>query len=322
MPLADRSPLIQIRPFLNSDPPALVAIWNAQPESKCLARQLTTPTFEHFVLAKPYFDREGILVAVHDGRPVGFVHAGFAPNDSHSSIDKNVGTICLLNILPDFDSVELGTQLLQAAETYLSSRGVSQILGGPVSPLTSFYHGLSSIGEAAGVLDDDRSTQELFRAAGYEESDRHVVLRRDLTAFRPGFDRKQRVLQRNFDVFVDLETDLSDWWELCRYGPLPRCAFEAIDRSSNTKVARVNWWDQAFSGAALQSSVAFSNIEVPETIRRTGIGTLLMNEAMKQLKKSGAFFATAQVRAGNEGAQAFFNSLGFTELTRGTTFRK
>jgi len=322
LPLADRPHLIQIRPFLNSDPPALVAIWNAQPAAKRLARKMNVPTFEHFVLAKPYFDREGVLIAVHDGRAIGVVHAGFGPNESHIAVDTSTGVICLLNILPDYDTAELRAQLLQAAEAYLSSRGVSQIIGGPVSPFTSFYHGLSSIGESAGVLDEDQPTQEAFRAAGYGESMRNIVLQRDLTAFRPAFDRKQRAIQHNFDVVVDLDADLSDWWELCRYGPLPRCAFDAIERVSREKVARTIWWDQAFTGAALQSSVSFSNVEVPESRRRTGIGTLLMNEAMKQLKSSGAFYATAQVPETNGIALSFFGSLGFTEVTRGTTFSK
>lgn len=298
-----------------------MAIWNAQPEAKRLARQLRVPTFEHFVLAKPYFDREGLLLAVDNGRAIGFVHAGFGPSDSHS-VDRNVGVICAFNILPDHDSVELRGKMLSEVEQYLYSRGVTQIFGGAVSPMNSFYHGLSSIGEAAGVLDEDQSTQELFRSAGYVERHRNVVLRRDLTAFRPGFDRKQRALQREIDVCVDLETDLSDWWELCRYGPLPRCGFDAVERESRTKVARVYWWDQAFTGASLQSSVSFNNVEVSETLRRSGIGTLLMNEAMKQLKSSGAFYATAQVPETDEVALAFFSSLGFTEETRGTTFCK
>lgn len=314
--------MIQIRPFLNSDPPGIIAVWNAQHEAKHLARQMKVSTLEHFVLAKPYFDREGMLLAVDDGRTVGFVHAGFGPNPAHSEIDQAMGIICTVQVKPEFESPELHSQLLQAAESYLKSRGAQRILGGPVSPYACFYHGLSAMGESAGVLDEDRALQAAYRAAGYTEFTRNMVLHRDLTAFRPPFDRKQRTLQRNYEVTVDLETDLSDWWELCRYGPLPRCGFLAVDRTSRATVGRVIWWDQAFTGAALQSTVSFTRLEVPEEIRRLGLGTLLMNEAMKQLKSSGAFYASAQVDETNQIAIAFFQSLGFKEITRGTTFIK
>lgn len=279
-------------------------------------------TLEYFVLAKPYFEREGILVATDNGNVVGFVHAGFGPNHDNTDVDVTNGVICTVQTKPEYSTPEVYGQLIQAAEAFLMSRGVHRIMGGPVSPFTCFYHGLSSVGEACGVLCEDRHLQDAFRHAGYGELAQNIVMHRDLTAFRPPFDRKQRALQRTFEVIVDLETDLTNWWELCRYGPLPRCGFRVIDRESRAVAAEMTWWDQAFTGAALQSTVSFAGIAVPTELRRQGLGTLLMNEAMKQLKSSGAFFASAQVSATNEVGMAFFESLGFKEFTRGSTFGK
>lgn len=314
--------MIQIRPFLNSDPPHIVSVWNAQPAAKHLARQMKVATFEHFVLAKPYFDREGILVAEEEGTVIGFIHAGFGPSQDNSDVDTTTGVICTVQAVPDRSTAEIYGQLLRAAETYVAARGAQRIVGGPVSPLVCFYHGLSSVGESPGVHAEDQLLQDTYRAAGYVEASRNLVLHRDLTAFRPPFDRQQRALQRTYEVIVELDTDLSNWWELCRYGPLPRCGFRVIDRTTRAAVAELTWWDQAFTGAALQSTVSFTGVEVPPELRRQGIGTLLLNEAMKQLKSSGAFFASTKIDQTDEVGLSFFQSLGFREIAHGTTFRK
>ena len=42
---------------------------------------------EAAVFSKPYFDRQGVIVAVDEGRVVGFAHAGFGPTADRSAID-------------------------------------------------------------------------------------------------------------------------------------------------------------------------------------------------------------------------------------------
>ena len=311
-----------VRPFLNSDPPALMAIWNAQPDQKHVARQLNLATLECFVLAKPYFDRQGLLIATEGDRVVGFAHAGFGPNGDRTDIDRQTGVICAVQILPDWNLVESNRQLIRAAEQYLFERGVQRILGGPVSPYECFYHGLASTGEAVGVPMGDAALREAYGAMGYAVGAENVLLRRDLSEYRPPFDRRQRALQRNYEVLVELDSGVADWWDLCRYGPLPRCEFHLLDRLSRARLGQVIWWDQAFSGASLQSAVAFTQLEIAREYRRQGFGTLLLTEAMKQLKASGALQASTQVDAGNESALAFFRAIEFEESTRGTTFVK
>lgn len=287
-----------------------------------LSRHMKVATLEHFVLAKPYFERHGILLATHAGTPVAFTHAGFGPNATKSDTDRRDGVICTLQALPEWNKPEILRPLVEAAERYLVDRGATSVLAGPVSPWQCFYHGLDATGESAGIPESDTTVLELYQSMGYGVWANNVVVRKDLTAFRPPFDRQQRAMLRTHEVLVDLDTDLSDWWELCRFGPMPRCGFQLRERRSHTNHGRVFWWDQAFSGAALQSSVSFTNLEIPEAIRRQGFGTLLMNEAMKQLKKSGAFYATAQINATNEPALAFFRSLDFQETSRGVTLHK
>ena len=314
--------MVQFRPFINSDPPQLVAIWNAQPDSKGLTRRMKAPTLEHFVFAKPYFDRQGLIVAEQDGRLIGFAHAGFGPSEDRASLDISTGVVCEVVVLPEFESPELIGQLVGKAEEYLFAKGATKILAGPISPYNCFYHGLSGVGETAGVLDEDRMLAEVLVSLGYTLHSRNLVFRRDLTNFRAPFDRRLRVLQRAHQVHVDLEGDLGDWWELCRYGPLPRCTFQLVERSSGAVVATVGWWDQSFTGTTLQPTVSFTEFVVPEEHRRRGLGKLLVGEAMKQLRGSGAFFASTRVDSTNEVGIAFLHAFDFEQSAAGTTFCK
>ena len=54
---------------------------------------MTTTLFERQVLAKPYFDQAGLIVATEDERPIAFAHAGFGPTDDESEISHELGAI-------------------------------------------------------------------------------------------------------------------------------------------------------------------------------------------------------------------------------------
>ena len=92
--------MIELRPFLNDDSPAIVDIWNQQPRLHARLHPLTTNLLETHVLAKPYFDPCGLLIA-HDGeRRLGFVHAGFAAGHAPGELNCQQGIICQLLVLP------------------------------------------------------------------------------------------------------------------------------------------------------------------------------------------------------------------------------
>ena len=78
--------MIHFRPFRNTDPPALVDIWRSQPPLRRRAQGIDVTAMERFVFSKPYFEREGLIVAEEAGRPVGFVHAGFGPVEDGSTL--------------------------------------------------------------------------------------------------------------------------------------------------------------------------------------------------------------------------------------------
>ena len=92
--------MVQYRGFRNTDPPQLVEVWNESFSSRGIARLRHPSIIERHVTSKPYFDPTGLIVAHEDGKLVGFVHAGFGPNQRGTILSKHEGVVCLMAVRP------------------------------------------------------------------------------------------------------------------------------------------------------------------------------------------------------------------------------
>lgn len=109
----DRSdrPLV-IRPFVNGDADAVVAVWDA-----CgLTRFWNHPGRD--IERKLAIDREGLLVGVIDTVVVATVMAGY---------DGHRGWINYLGVHPEHRGGGLGEAMMRAAESLLASRGCAKV---------------------------------------------------------------------------------------------------------------------------------------------------------------------------------------------------
>ena len=62
--------MIEYRCFRNEDPPRLADAWRAAALGQSAVQPMTTSVLEAAVFSKPYFDRQGLIVAVDEGRVV------------------------------------------------------------------------------------------------------------------------------------------------------------------------------------------------------------------------------------------------------------
>ena len=115
--------MIRYRPFLNGDPPLLTAVWRGCVGRRGLAQPITTVMLDQLVLSKPYFDRTGLILALDDDRPVGFVHAGFGPNEDESGLSTELGVIVMLLVVAHPEEAAIAARLVALAEEYLRSQG-------------------------------------------------------------------------------------------------------------------------------------------------------------------------------------------------------
>src|SRR5437660_6414253 len=135
-PHASREPLavVQYRPFRNTDPPALADVWNQALTGRGVVRLRHSSPLENYVFNKPYFDPAGMIIAEEGGLLVGFVHAGFGPNDARTAVAPSVGVTCLLAVRPSHRRRGIGSELLHHAEAYLSAQGATTLRAGPMAP--------------------------------------------------------------------------------------------------------------------------------------------------------------------------------------------
>lgn len=114
---------IVYRSFRNSDPPLLADIWSSRARERGLTQPMSAELFEELVLAKPYFDNEGLILALEGNRAVGFVHAAFGPNEDQCGLSNLLGVTSMLMVRSDCRRLGIGRTLLERSEQYLRSRG-------------------------------------------------------------------------------------------------------------------------------------------------------------------------------------------------------
>ena len=284
---------------------------------------MSTPIFEHLVLSKPYFDRHGLIIAEHNGQPVGFVHAGFGPNANRTEIATETGVTCMLQTTPEVASTDLRSRLLVEAETYLRGRGATTLLGGGVTPYTPFYLGLYGGSDLPGVLDSDALFSGPFVQQGYEEASRYVLMSCKLDLMRTPYDRRQRQLARDYDVEVNLDHQFDTWWDACTLGQTEHTCFQLIARGDGSTCGSVIFWDlePLASGWGVQA-VGLCRLQIRSSRRHEGLGTLLISQALKKLQDAGISLVHVQVPCDNEPGCKLFRKLGFEEIDRGVSFRK
>ncbi len=95
---------------------------------------------EMFVLSKPYFDRQGLIVAEEQGQVLGFSHGGFGPNAAGNDLATDVGLICMLLVRQHPQRIDIAQELLHRSEDYLRQRGDAGVSSGwhvPLQPVLS-----------------------------------------------------------------------------------------------------------------------------------------------------------------------------------------
>ncbi len=315
--------VFRFRPFLNSDPPHLAAIWRSQPPQRGLLQPVTAPLLEYGVFSKLHFDRQGLIVALRDERPVGFVHAGFGPSDDGLSLDTSMGTTHILMVDAAERETTLPDELLAASEEYLRNRGATVIYAGGINPLNSFYLGLYGGSEIPGILQTDVLFQAACMRRGYQEIDRVRIMQCDLVRVRPPVSRELRLIKRTMQAVETIDPPPKTWWEACVWGSLQRDVFQLVETPGGRIVAEAAFWDmQPLSAGWGMSTAGLFDLYVPLELRRRGYASYLLGEAIRVLRRRGVATIEAQTMASNEASTAYYAKLGFTEIDHGVVYRK
>lgn len=315
--------MFEIRPFRNSDPPALAEIWQSQPPQRGLAQPISSSVLELCVFSKQQFDPEGLLMAYKNGKAVGFVHAGFGADERGEGPDTSLGTTHVLMLRHGAEDNHLADELIARSEAYQKSRGATVHYAGGIRPLDAFYLGLYGGSELPGVLESDERQLQHFTRNHYEEASRVIVLQRELVRFRFGGPRETRQIKRDTSVEQTYMPPARHWWEACVTGGQDRMRFALRERSTGAEIAHVIFWDiEPLATAWGIPTVGMTDLWVDPAHRRRKAATYLLNEALRLVQRRGATMVEAQTMAENEGARALYESIGFTTIDNGVVLRK
>lgn len=326
--------MIRYRPFRNCDPPAIAEIWRSHPPLRRLAAYLSPAQFEQHVLSKPYFDREGLILAVEEQaggaeRAVGFAHAGFGGSADGGDIDRSTGAICLVMTAPHADRAAIAAELLARSERYLIQRGAQTLLGGGIAPVNPFYLGLYGGSELPGTLASDAAALELFQQSGYRETNRCLILQLELAGYRPEVSRQQMQIRRAYKIEAEDDPPPATWWEACtlahaertRYSLLPRTSGAEI--GSGTEIGAATFWNiDPLSANWGVHAAGMLQVAIAEGVRRQGLATFLIGESLRQMQAQGITLVEVQVMQDNPAALCLFRKLGFHQVDEGVVLTK
>lgn len=314
--------LIEYRAFRNTDLPQLAEIWRGHSTSRGLMQPMSVAVFERYVISKPTFDRQGLIVAVDEGKVIGFAHAGFGPNDDGSALSTQCGVTCLVMLRPDAARAVAG-ELLARSQAYLTGRGAKTLYGGGSYPLSPFYYGLYGGSELSGVLDSDPQMQDIFREAGYRGDKRSLVLNRDLAGFRPVVDRQQIQIRRTTRLETTVDPSAKTWWDAVMFEPFERTRWALVEREGGRPLASVYFWNlETMIGTWGVRALGIVDLEVSSARRRRGLATHLLGEAFRQLQAQGISLAEVHVPQENAAALSVFRRLGFADVDASTLYCK
>lgn len=315
--------MLTYRSFRNSDPPALATLWRSRAGQPGLLQPVSPDLFEQMVFAKLYFDPAGLSLAWDDGQLVGFAHAGFGPNAERSWISTEPGVICVVLVRSDCAASDVAAGLIERCEDYLRGRGAKVIFGGGLQPLNPFYVSLYGGSELPGVLDSDTVARQAFAARGYQEVERTVTLRRELTGFESVVDRQQMQIRRQMLVEVVNDAPTRDWWEAATIGGFDLTRFELVPRTGGTSVATATFRSMEPSGtASVGRAAGLVDISVDPAYRRRGLAMFLLAEAFRQFLRQGIMHVEVQGPKTNTAALGVFQKLGFQEVEQGGVWKK
>jgi GNAT superfamily N-acetyltransferase len=315
--------LIRYRAFENRDPPALAEIWRTQRPIRGRLQAVTPQLIEEHVLAKPWFDRQGLIVACQGARPVGFVHAGFGPDATHRDLDYSQGTTCLLMVAPHDNRPMIAAELLDASEDYLRRRGARQLHAGSFEPLNPFYLGMYGGSDVVGVLASNTGWLSLLTNCGYQPDMRRVLAGRTLAGFRPPVDRKQMQVRRKFKVAGPRSVLPDSWWDACVWALHEWTRFSLVLPGGGEPLVSATFWDVEPLGHNWGvQTVGLVRLDDTEEARQEGLTTYLLADALRQYQAAGYGRFEAQAAEADESLRAVFTELGLGEYDQGALWTK
>jgi ribosomal protein S18 acetylase RimI-like enzyme len=315
---------MQYRPFRNTDPPALVEVWNESLTSRGAFPLRTPAAFDRWILSKPYFTPGAMTVAVDPeqaDRIVGFALSGFGPNDERTAQDTG-GVVCGVFVRPSHRRRGIGRELFRRSEEWLRQNGADVVVVGPQRPYNPYLFGMYGGSNSPGILASEPIADDFLNAVGFEKGESHLVFQRPLDKPLDVADGRFVGLRRRFDIQMIRPTVSQSWWEECMWGVLEPTEFRVVDKMNGTPAGRlVNWELEGFGWKWNKAATGIFDVEIRAHLRRQGLAKFLLASVLKLLQEQFYAVAELQVWADDPAGIGICRSLGFEQVDVGYRYR-
>lgn len=300
--------MIEIRPFLNTDPPAMAEIIN-----RCckIESVVSAGLLEHAVFSKTCFTRDRLLIATQDQRLVGFVHLGSIASD-----DIESSTLTISNLLFDEGDLETATALVEAAAAFARGRGFSKLRIGSSPEHAEYYNGISSHFLNVGIPDFQHVLPTLY-GIGFKERGAWVCFQCDSDNVQIPFRREHMLFRRSHDVVQVIDPIFDSNAINLVFSHLANSELRLIERDSNTVIGRLIYASLAHSYPGWPSGGVDVLSYIPNSSEAPlGVFDYLVCELVRQISDTGLSPLRVHVSEANSSRCDLLLSLGFDQLMR------
>ena len=300
--------MIKIRPFLNTDPPALAEVIN-----RCcrIESVVSASLLEHAVFSKICFTHDRLLIASDGKQIIGFIHLG-----SEASDDFESSTLTISNLLFNEGDVSTAIALVDAASAFARDRGLSTLRIGSAPENAEYYNGISSHFLNVGIP-DFHHVLPILNAIGFKEITAWICYQCDPDSIKTPFRREHMLYRRSHDIVQVIDPVFDSNAINLVFSHLANSELRLIERDTNLIIARLVYASLAHSYPGWPSRGVDVLSYIPSH-EDTSIGVLdyLICELVRQLPDSGLSPLRVHVSETNEPHGDLLLALGFDKLIR------
>jgi GNAT superfamily N-acetyltransferase len=316
--------LWRLRPFLNTDTPALARIWAEHHSLFCHPSECSVGLWDQCILCKPYFSFDDLVLAVDpQGVAQGLIHFGVALAEGGNEVSTECGMIHCLCIVPHEKEQEIARHLLQQAIEGLKGRGLSRCLavGSPTG--STFYLGVAEGDNLIGVPSGDHRAQQWLQDGGFRQHAPTECWAMSLDTFRPPMDRTQISIRRNCTISRILDDYPSNWWLSNMLGHCEQTRFHLRSRGPDQIEMEIMLWAPDTSIRGVDSSIVrFQLPSIPNDDENRERLVYLIAESLRQLQSERKRRIHVVTLSDDLAASRVLQRLGFRSAMHGMVFER